>query len=179
MVTEVMGKYVSELQEQGADEDDTQEPASYRERIVLRSQAPVALEGQVARVELIADSVTEERIAQVTFNAPAVGQSLSAALGELAEVTLQLPGSAPSLLIPNASVQRTQGQTGVWRMQDGKPVLTPVRLGASSLDGQVQVLEGLQAGDTVVVYSQKALSANSRVQVVDALVKTAPQANAP
>ena len=148
-------------------------------RIVLRSQAPVALDGQVARVELIADSVTEERIAQVTFNAPAAGQSINAALGELAEITLQLPTSAPSLLIPNAGVQRAQGQTGVWRIQDGKPVLTPVRLGASSLDGQVQVLEGLQTGDTVVVYSQRALSANSRVQVVDALVKIAPQGNAP
>jgi HlyD family secretion protein len=148
-------------------------------RIVLRSQASVALNGQVARVELIADSVTEERIAQVTFNAPTAGQSLSASLGELAEITLQLPTSAPSLLIPNASVQRAQGQTGVWRMQEGKPVFAPVVLGASSLDGQVQVLEGLQAGDQVVVYSQKALSADSRVQVVDALVKNAPQGSAP
>ena len=44
----------------------------------------------------------------------------------------------------------------MWRLQDGKPAFAPVRLGASSLDGQVQVLDGLQAGDTVVVYSQKA-----------------------
>jgi HlyD family secretion protein len=39
------------------------------------------------------------------------------------------------------------------------------------LNGQVQVLEGLKAGDTVVVYSQKALTAGARVKVVDALVK--------
>lgn len=148
-------------------------------RIVLRSQAPVALEGQVARVELIADSVTEERIAQVAFAAPVAGPSISAALGELAEVTLQLPTSAQTLLIPNASVQHAQGQTSVWRLQDGKPVFTPVTLGASSLDGQVQVLSGLQVDDTVVVYSQKALSAESRLQVVDALVKGASQARTP
>jgi HlyD family secretion protein len=149
-------------------------------RIVLRSQAQAApLPGQVARVELVADSVTEERMAQVTFDAPAAGQSLSASLGELAEVTLPLPPSAPSLLIPNASVQRAQGQTGVWRLHEGKPVFTPITLGASSLDGQVQVLTGLQAGDQVVVYSQKALSADSRVKVVDALVKTAAQGSAP
>jgi HlyD family secretion protein len=43
----------------------------------------------------------------------------------------------------------------------------------------VQVLTGLQAGDQVVVYSQKALSADSRVKVVDALVKTAAQGSAP
>ena len=148
-------------------------------RIVLRSQAPVALEGQVARVELIADSVTEERIAQVAFAAPVAGPSISAALGELAEGTLQLPTSAQTLLIPNASVQHAQGQTSVWRLQDGKPVFTPVTLGASSLDGQVQVLSGLQVDDTVVVYSQKALNAESRLQVVDALVKGASQARTP
>ena len=148
-------------------------------RIVLRSQAPAALAGQVARVELVADSVTEERLAQVSFDAPGAGQSINAALGELAEVTLPLPPSAPALLIPNASVQRAQGQTGVWRLQEGKPVFTAVQLGASSLDGQVQVMTGLQAGDQVVVYSQKALSANSRVQVVDALVKSAAPGSAP
>lgn len=147
--------------------------------IVLRSRASGPLAGKVARVELVADSVTEERVAQVTFDAPAAGQVVTPALGELAEITLQLPASAPTLLIPNPSVQRTNGQTGVWRMQDSKPVFTPVVLGASSLDGQVQVLEGLKAGDQVVVYSQKALSANSRVQVVDALVKTRPQGTAP
>ena len=133
----------------------------------------------MARVELVADSVTEERIAQVTFDMPGAGSSIGAALGELAEVTLQLPGSGPALLIPNASVQRVHGQVGVWRLQDGKPAFAAVRLGASSLVGQVQVLHGLQAGDTVVVYSQKALSADSRVQVVEALVKAAPPGTAP
>ena len=100
-------------------------------------------------------------------------------MGELAEVTLQLPETAPSLLVPNASVQRVQGQVGVWRMLGGKPTFVPVRLGTSSLDGQVQVLDGLQAGDSVVVYSQKAVTAGARVQVVDALVKPASQGSAP
>ncbi len=83
-----------------------------------------------------------------------------------------------SLLIPNASIQRQHGQTGVWRLDGGKPAFASVKLGAHSLDGQVQVLDGLKAGDEVVVYSQKALSAGARVQVVDALVK-APARAAP
>ena len=134
--------------------------------IVLRSQPLTPLAGQVARVELLADSVTEERIAQVAFDTAA-----GASVGELAEVTLQLPNTPTSLLLPNASIQRQQGQTGVWRLDGGKPVFAPVQLGAHSLDGQVQVLDGVKAGDEVVVYSQKALSAGARVQVVDALVK--------
>ena len=135
--------------------------------IVLRSRPNAPLAGQVARVELLADSVTEERIAQVGFDTAAVGVSV----GELAEVTLQLPETPKSLLVPNASIQHRQGETGVWRLEGGKPVFAPVRLGAHSLDGQVQVLDGLKAGDSVVVYSQKALTADSNVQVVDALVK--------
>lgn len=142
-------------------------------RIVLRSQPRTPLQGQVARVELLADAVTEERIAQIAF---ASTQALAASVGELAEVELQLPETPAALLLPNASVQRLQGQTGVWRLADGKPQFAPVRLGASSLDGRVQVLEGLKAGDSVVVYSQKALTDGARVQVVDALVKTAGSA---
>mgnify|MGYP000908296686 FL=1 len=141
-------------------------------RIVLRSQPQAPLQGHVARVELLADAVTEERIAQIAFApAPTGAPAVAASVGELAEVELQLPETAAALLLPNASIQRLQGQTGVWRLSEGKPAFTPVRLGTSSLDGRVQVLEGLKAGDAVVVYSQKALTEGVRVQVVDALVK--------
>ena len=135
--------------------------------IVLRSRPQTALPGQVARLELLADSVTEERIAQVAFATPPTGLSV----GEMAEVTLQLPATAPALLLPNAAVQRQNGQTGVWRLQNGKPAFAPVQLGVQSLDGQVQVLQGLNQADQVVVYSQKALKAGARIAVVDALVK--------
>mgnify|MGYP001244143883 CR=1 FL=1 len=147
--------------------------------IVLRSQPHTPLTGQVARLDLMADSVTEERIAQVAFTPPPAGGRVTAAVGEMAEVTLQLPQTGTALLVPNASIQRQQGQTTVWRLEDGKPVSVPVRLGASSLDGQVQVLEGLKAGDTIVVYSQKALAPNARVKVVDALVKAQSQGGTP
>ena len=138
--------------------------------IILRSQPRTPLQGQVARVELLADAVTEERIAQIAFTAP---PGFTASVGELAEIELQLPQAPATLLLPNAGIQRLQGQTGVWRLTDGKPAFTPVRLGASGLDGRVQILEGLKAGDEVVVYSQKALTEGARVQVVDALVKAA------
>ena len=145
--------------------------AGLRASIVLRSQPRTPLAGQVARVELLADSVTEERIAQVSFDAAPTGAGWGASVGELAEVTLQLTQTESSLVLPNASIQRVQGQTGVWRLEGGKPAFAAVRLGTSDLSGQVQILEGLKADDTVVVYSQKALTEGARVQVVDALVK--------
>ena len=135
-------------------------------QIVLRSRPRDSLSGQVSRVELLSDSVTEERIAQVAFDLPPVGLSI----GEMAEVTLQVAPLAPSALVPVAAIQRVGAQTGVWQLNAGKPVFVPVRTGVSSLDGLVQVLEGLSDGDKVVVYSQRALSLGQRVQVVDALV---------
>ncbi len=148
-------------------------------RIVLRSQPHAPLQGQVARVELLADAVTEERIAQIAFaSAPTGGPAVSASVGELAEVELQLPETAAALVLPNASIQRLQGKTGVWRLSEGEPVFAQVRLGTSSLDGRVQVLDGLKAGDSVVVYSQKALTEGARVQVVDTLVKSATNGKA-
>jgi len=149
--------------------------AGLKANIVLRSQSQTSVAGNVARVEMLSDSVTEEKIAQIAFEQ----MPSTVSVGEMAEVTLQLPATSKAVLVPSASIQRQGGATGVWRIESGKPVFTTLRLGASSLEGQVQVLEGLKVGDEVVVYSQKALSSDSRVQVVDALVKPAGVGAAP
>lgn len=138
--------------------------------IVLRSNAATLLHGKVARVELQSDSVTEERVAQIAFDTLPAGLSV----GELAEVTLRLPATPPSLLLPNAAIKRQGGQTGVWLLDAGRLQFAPLRLGQSSLDGQVQVLDGLKAGSQVVVYSAKELTAGTRTQVVESLMERAP-----
>ncbi len=132
--------------------------------IVLRSQGDRVLAGRVLRVEPLADSVTEEILAKVEFDAvPAPLPSI----GELAEVTVALPAlpSGPSL--PHAAIQRIDGQVGVWQVIEGDLHFTPIMLGTADLDGQVQVREGLKDGDQIVVYSAKALSTRSRIDVVD------------
>lgn len=144
-------------------------------QIVLRSRPAEPVPGRVARVELVADSVTEERVAQVAFDRLPPG----VAMGELAEVTLALPQTPETLVLPNAAIQHWQGETGVWRLREGSPEFVPVRLGARSLDGLVQALDGLAAGDTVVVYSAKALTPGARVSVVEALVKASASGAAP
>ena len=132
--------------------------------IVLRSQGGRVLAGRVLRVEPLADSVTEEILAKVAFDAV---PALLPSIGELAEVTVALPAlpSGPSL--PNAAIQRIEGQVGVWQVIQGDLHFTPIMLGTADLDGQVQVREGLKAGDQIVVYSAKALRPRSRINVVD------------
>jgi len=133
--------------------------------IVLRSQPQHPLAGQVSRVELLGDSVTEERIAQIGFDQLPPGL----AVGELAEVTLRLPAAPRSLVLPNAAIHRYEGQSGAWVLEDGRPRFVALRLGESSLDGQVRVLAGLPPGAQVVAYSEKEIGPGSRVQVVAAL----------
>lgn len=144
--------------------------AGLRADIALRSNPALPLSGKVARVEAVSDSVTEERVAQVSFDQlPAV-----VSIGELAEVTVSLAPTAPALVVPNASLKRRGDTAGVWLAEGNGLRFVPVRIGQSGLDGRVQVLEGLQPGDPVVVHSEKELTAESRIKVVDAVVGTKP-----
>lgn len=133
-------------------------------RIHLRSRTGEPLPGRVLRTEPKADAVTEEALVKVVFdNLP----SPLPPIGEVAEVTVDLPALPGAPVIPNAAIQRQGNQVGVWQIKDGEPVFVVVQLGRASLDGQVQVLQGLKDGDRVVVYSEKALTPNSRIHIVE------------
>lgn len=141
-----------------------------RAAIVLRSNPAQPLAGTIARIEAVSDSVTEERLAQVAFERAPGGVSV----GELAEVTVTLPVTAAAVVVPNASLRQQADQTGVWLAEGGALRFAPLRLGQSSLDGWVEVLAGLKPGDPVVLYSEKELSAGSRIKVVDAIAGRQP-----
>lgn len=140
-------------------------------RIVLRSRNGLSLQGRVLRVELKADAVTEETLAKVVFDGPP--QPLPP-IGELAEVTVDLSKLPAAPVIPNAAVRRDGDKLGVWKIVDGDLQFTPVKLGASDLDGRVQVREGLKTGELVVMYSEKALSLRSRIHVVEHIPGVSP-----
>jgi hypothetical protein len=66
----------------------------------------------------------------------------------------------------------TRLASGAWRA--ASCISSQCAWAQSSLDGQVQVLEGLKAGDEVVVYSEKELSAGTRIKVVESLAGRQP-----
>lgn len=140
-------------------------------QIVLRSRAGAPLAGRVARIEPHADPVTEETLAKVEFTQ--LPETLPP-IGELAEVTVALAPLKPLPVVPNASVQRVDGRIGVWVVEDDSLRFMPVKLGATDLDGRVQILDGLSGGERVVAYSQKALVANSRIKIVDQVMGKSP-----
>ena len=140
-------------------------------RVLLRSQGTEPLAGEVVRIEPVADAVTEEVLAKVRFGKR---PEVLPPIGELAEVTVQLAPLAAAAVVPNASVQRVDGRLGVWVVEEGRLSFTPVTLGASDLDGHVQILAGLAGGERVVVYSKKALHTTSRIKVVDRILGGRP-----
>ena len=116
-------------------------------RVVLRSRSSEALLAHVYRVEPVADAVTEELLAKVIFES--LPDPLPA-MGELAEVTVDLPALPPAPAIPGSSVLRDKDTLGVWVVEDGNIEFVPVELGQGDLDGLVQVRKGLRPGQSVV-----------------------------
>ena len=133
--------------------------------IALRSNPGMPLTGKVVRIEPVSDSVTEERITLITFDQIPPGLSI----GEMAEVTVQTAANQSGLTLPNAAIKQMPEGSGVWKLRDGKPVFVAIKLGTSTLDGSVQVLGGLGAGDEIIVHSERELSEGSRVKVVEQL----------
>ena len=133
-------------------------------QIELRSRNGRTLKGHVLRTEPKADAVTEETLAKVIFDDQ---PEPLPPVGELAEVTVELPALPPAPVILNPAIRRESDQLGVWQLLDGDLHFTPVKLGVSDLDGRVQVREGLSNGDQVVIYSEKTLTARSRINVVE------------
>jgi RND family efflux transporter MFP subunit len=139
--------------------------------IVLRSRSGEVLAGRVLRVEPLADAVTEETLAKLSFDQ--LPKPLPP-LGELAEVTVTLPAQPSAPVIANAALRQVNNQLGVWQIDQDQLRFTPVTLGVADLEGYVQVRSGLKVGDQIVVYSENTLSTRSRVHVVERLPGVAP-----
>mgnify|MGYP003585500629 CR=1 FL=1 len=135
-------------------------------QVVLRSRAGQALSGHVSRVEPLADAVTEEITAKVGFDK---AFATLPPVGELAEITVTLPDLAPAIVVPNASLKRFKNRVGVWQVKGDSLEFTPITTGATDLSGMTQVLGGLESQAQIVVYSERALTTQSRIKIVDRL----------
>ena len=73
--------------------------------------------------------------------------------------------------VPAAAVKRLERKDGVWQIAAGRVAFRPVKFGITSLDGRSQILEGLDAGDEIVVHSERELTPDAKVKVVPAIVR--------
>ncbi len=133
--------------------------------IVLRSDPKRAYRGEVQRVDWVSDAVTEEKIVNVGFAARPDGVSV----GELVEVTIRTAELANVRSVPAAALKRLDRQDGVWQYADGRVAFRQVKVGITTLEGRSQILDGLGAGDEVVVHSEQALKPDTKVRIVPAI----------
>jgi HlyD family secretion protein len=114
-----------------------------------------SVEGHVLRVEPKADAVTEETLAKATFDDL---PDPMPPLGELAEVTVDLPALPAAPVIPNAAVRREGDKVGVWQIVDGDLRFSPVARCVRSRWLTCRCAKGSTYGDQIVTYSEKALT---------------------
>lgn len=139
--------------------------------IELRSREGELFDGEVVRVEPKADPVTEETVAKIAF---AEKVEPLPPLGEIVHLTVQLPVRKAAFAIPSAALRRVDHAIGAWRVVDGDIRFAPVRTGPTDLHGYVEVLDGLQVGDVVVLYSESTLTTRTRIREAEALPGAAP-----
>jgi len=132
-------------------------------RVVLRSRPGETLAGKIARVEPLADAVTEELLAKVTFDE--LPDPLPP-VGELCEVTVALGNAGRVTVVPAAAIHSEGEKSWVWVLEGGRPRRAEVLPGMRDLGGNVEITSGLDRMAEVVVFSQKPLEAGSRVRVV-------------
>ena len=119
----------------------------------------MVVSGNIREVTPQADPVTRTYKVRVSLVQPPE----QVYLGMSASVALEA-GAVQALRIPLAAVYQSDGQSGVWVVQDEKVHFRPVRLGEYGKN-DVVVLEGLAAQETIVVAGVQKLSEGQSVRI--------------
>jgi HlyD family secretion protein len=115
--------------------------------VVLRSLSGRTLRGHVARIQRESDRVTEQLAVDVALDE----RPPRLVLGEQAEALIRQSAVPGALVIPLAAVVRRPEGLGALAVTDGRLHFRTVRFGAADPGGWIQVLDGLRAGEHVVV----------------------------
>jgi membrane fusion protein (multidrug efflux system) len=78
--------------------------------------------------------------------------------GFFAEVTLAAESRKNALVVPEGAVQASERGFVIYAVENGKARLRPVQIGLRTTGGRVEIVSGLQSGDTVVVEGSDRLS---------------------
>ena len=116
--------------------------------VTLRSRAGRRFSGRVVRIDIESDRVNEERQVYVRCDDCPVEFHL----GEQAEVVITVSDLAEARLVPQTAVSGLEGRNGVvWTVEDGHLAQRAVTFGQRTLDGRIEIVDGLPPGAEVVV----------------------------
>ena len=113
----------------------------------LRSRPQDAFTGQVARIGLESDRVTEERRVFIKGDNPPP----TVFLGEQVEFLIKVANLDKALLVPEAAVHGYNGREGtVWTVEDGRLRRRLVKFGHRTEDARLEIVDGLPEGARAV-----------------------------
>ena len=142
-------------------------------RVTLDALPGKILPGKVRRVAPYVSAVEKQARTvdiEVDFEQPESAGKLL--VGYSADVEIILAGRDKVLRIPTAAIQEG-GRVLLFNADSSKLEAREIKTGLSNWE-YTEVLEGLKAGDEVVVYSEKELSAGTRIKVVESLAGRQP-----
>jgi RND family efflux transporter MFP subunit len=152
---------------------DAQVPASDIPRIQVGQDVQFRVDGfdgrnfagKVARINPATETGSRAMIVYVDVANP---DGLLRA-GMFAKGTIVTEKSAPHPLLPIGAVRQDNGRDVVYRVDDGKVVVQPVKLGLRNQDaGLVEALDGAAPGMTVLAVPLDGVKPGSRVKLPDA-----------
>jgi len=163
------GDDIANLESLGAMKLDFRVPETYLARLAVdqRLAARVdaypeqSFEGTIYAIEPALDE--ETRTVLLRARLPNPDNHLRPGL--FARVSLILERREDTLVVPEQAIVPVGQTTFVYRVADGKAVMTPVKLGLRR-PGLVEILEGLSAGDLVVTDGQLKIRDGAAVQVL-------------
>jgi RND family efflux transporter MFP subunit len=120
-------------------------------RVVFRSEPEAEFRGEVARLGREADRETRE----FTVDVKVLELPKNWAVGQRAEVYIQTASKTKTALLPVTAVVWRDGVSGVFVARDQQAEWTSVKLGLTNRQ-QVEVIEGLTVGDTVLLVDDAA-----------------------
>lgn len=121
--------------------------------------------GRIRRIFPSADSVSRMIPVEVAISGAATARLRP---GYTARSTFSLAARDDAILIPARAVQGGAGNQSVFMIQKGVAVRRVVRVG-SDVEGRAEILEGLVAGDTVIVAGANEVREGGAIRIVDPL----------
>ena len=124
------------------------------------------LTGNIAHIDPSADSVTKKVKVEIGFN----NDNKDLIAETFVDVKIPIDGRDSSdfiegkFFIPLKAVAITQTEKYVFLVKDGKAIKTSVELGESEGD-KIEVVNGLQDGDEIIIEGNRGLSGNEIVEV--------------
>jgi membrane fusion protein (multidrug efflux system) len=158
---------ITTLQQTGQLKMDMNVPEQYRSELKPGKQLRFTVSGQadtftatIAATEPTANAATRTlKVRAVTDN-----RNNKLGAGAFTHIVLPFENNDHALMVPSQAVIPTNREKMVAVVKNGKAVMTPVLLGARTSD-KVQILQGLAAGDTVLVTGIMQVKPDMQVEV--------------